>query len=52
MLHSDGTEATVIGINIGVLGFGAGIGLVLLAIMLTYWKSRHESATLEKVALD
>lgn len=34
MLHSDGTERLVLGINVGVLGFGLGSAASLLALFL------------------
>jgi len=36
MLHSDGSERLLLGINIGVLGFG--VAMLLIAIVL--WRSR------------
>lgn len=35
MLHSDGSEATVLGINLGVFGFGLAIILAVLALALS-----------------
>lgn len=34
MVHSDGSEKLVLGINIGVVGFGAAIALSLVAVAL------------------
>jgi hypothetical protein len=42
MLHTDGTERLLLGINIGVLGFGIAILLTLLALFLNR-RQRRES---------
>lgn len=40
MLHVDGSEKTVLGINIGVLGFG----LVVMLSLVVLWRTRRRPA--------
>ncbi|MBL8513638.1 MAG: hypothetical protein JNJ55_06575 [Betaproteobacteria bacterium] len=43
MLHSDGTERLVMGVNIGVLGFGIAIAMTALALMLHVKSLKHQA---------
>lgn len=43
MLHSDGTERLVMGINIGVFGFGLAIVLCVSALLLHLYKRNGSS---------
>jgi hypothetical protein len=40
MLHTDGTERLVLGINIGVLGFGIAIAIAIGVLLIDHW-GRH-----------
>jgi len=44
MLHSDGTERLVLGINIGVLGFGITIGISTCVLLIDFFaRGKHRT---------
>jgi hypothetical protein len=45
MLRSDGSELTLVGVNAGVLGFGAAFAMAALGLKLARTRGRHCFAT-------